>query len=209
MTPACGPWSFAGTGRDRRRQDFCFSRDRNSAHLARGKSRHDSRVAVVLEVGRANRCFTTPSTSSMALPWIRSTRIHDHSHCCQKLEPVWLCCAIPTAAPCQRKSPSGRSKQHGGISRATGVTIGIHCHNDCELAVANSLAAVDAGASQVQGTINGFGERIPGAAILIDLGDGQSWLEERLSCFAKQILRAHLTELSRFSLRNSQSKPSQ
>ena len=40
-----------------------------------------------------------------------------------------------------------------------GIPVGIHCHNDCELAVANSLAAVDAGAIQVQGTINGFGER--------------------------------------------------
>jgi 2-isopropylmalate synthase len=39
------------------------------------------------------------------------------------------------------------------------VPVGIHCHNDCELAVANSLAAVDAGAVQVQGTINGIGER--------------------------------------------------
>jgi 2-isopropylmalate synthase len=39
------------------------------------------------------------------------------------------------------------------------VPIGIHCHNDCELAVANSLAAVDRGATQVQGTINGLGER--------------------------------------------------
>ncbi len=37
--------------------------------------------------------------------------------------------------------------------------LGIHCHNDCELAVANSLAAVQAGVSQVQGTINGVGER--------------------------------------------------
>lgn len=37
--------------------------------------------------------------------------------------------------------------------------IGIHAHNDCELGVANSLAAVMAGAEQVQGTINGFGER--------------------------------------------------
>ncbi len=40
-----------------------------------------------------------------------------------------------------------------------GVTLGIHTHNDCELAVANSLAAVDAGANMVQGTINGVGER--------------------------------------------------
>lgn len=37
--------------------------------------------------------------------------------------------------------------------------IGIHTHNDCELAVANSLAAIQAGARQVQGTINGYGER--------------------------------------------------
>ncbi len=37
--------------------------------------------------------------------------------------------------------------------------IGIHTHNDCELAVANAIAAVRAGAVQVQGTINGYGER--------------------------------------------------
>ncbi|XPV74819.1 MAG: citramalate synthase [Desulfovibrio sp.] len=36
---------------------------------------------------------------------------------------------------------------------------GIHAHNDCELAVANSLAAVKEGATMVQGTINGYGER--------------------------------------------------
>jgi 2-isopropylmalate synthase len=39
------------------------------------------------------------------------------------------------------------------------VAIGIHTHNDCELAVANAIAAVDAGATQIQGTINGYGER--------------------------------------------------
>lgn len=37
--------------------------------------------------------------------------------------------------------------------------IGIHAHNDCEMAVACSLAAIQAGATHVQGTINGFGER--------------------------------------------------
>jgi 2-isopropylmalate synthase len=44
-------------------------------------------------------------------------------------------------------------------SRVTDVPLGIHAHNDGELAVANSLAAVAAGARQVQGTINGYGER--------------------------------------------------
>jgi len=39
------------------------------------------------------------------------------------------------------------------------VVLGIHAHNDAELAVANSLAAVEAGVIQVQGTINGYGER--------------------------------------------------
>lgn len=47
-----------------------------------------------------------------------------------------------------------------------GVPVGIHCHNDSELAVANSLAAVDAGATQVQGTINGFGERCGNADLV-------------------------------------------
>ena len=40
-----------------------------------------------------------------------------------------------------------------------GLPVGIHTHNDCELAVANALAGVEAGATQVQGVINGFGER--------------------------------------------------
>ena len=39
------------------------------------------------------------------------------------------------------------------------VELGIHTHNDCGLAVANSITAVHAGAVMVQGTINGYGER--------------------------------------------------
>lgn len=44
-------------------------------------------------------------------------------------------------------------------AKVTNVPLGIHCHNDGGLAVANTLAAVAAGAIQVQGTINGLGER--------------------------------------------------
>ncbi|HEX7004692.1 MAG TPA: citramalate synthase [Trueperaceae bacterium] len=47
-----------------------------------------------------------------------------------------------------------------------GLPVGIHAHNDSELAVANSLAAVEAGASQVQGTINGYGERCGNANLI-------------------------------------------
>ena len=45
------------------------------------------------------------------------------------------------------------------VRAAVPVAVGIHCHNDSELGVANSLAAVQQGAVQVQGTINGIGER--------------------------------------------------
>lgn len=47
-----------------------------------------------------------------------------------------------------------------------GTNLGIHCHNDTESAVANSLAAVRAGARQVQGTINGVGERCGNANLI-------------------------------------------
>ena len=40
-----------------------------------------------------------------------------------------------------------------------GAALGIHCHNDCGLAVANTLEAVTSGARHVQGTVNGIGER--------------------------------------------------
>jgi 2-isopropylmalate synthase len=46
------------------------------------------------------------------------------------------------------------------------VRIGIHCHNDAECGVANSLAAVRAGATHVQGTINGYGERCGNANLV-------------------------------------------
>lgn len=41
-----------------------------------------------------------------------------------------------------------------------GNKIGIHTHNDCGLATANAIAAINAGATQVQGTMNGYGERV-------------------------------------------------
>ncbi|MCW1925254.1 citramalate synthase [Luteolibacter arcticus] len=44
-------------------------------------------------------------------------------------------------------------------ARIPQVPVGIHTHNDCELGVANAVAAVRGGAVQVQGTINGYGER--------------------------------------------------
>ncbi len=76
------------------------------------------------------------------------------------------------------------------------TAVAIHCHNDCDLAVANSLAGVAAGAVQVQGTINGLGERC-GNADLISVVANLA-----LKVSGHRVLAgtgmAHLTELSRF-----------
>ncbi|MFG0263125.1 MAG: citramalate synthase [Novipirellula sp. JB048] len=76
------------------------------------------------------------------------------------------------------------------------VKIGIHCHNDCELAVANSLAAVDAGATQVQGTINGIGERC-GNVDLISMISNLALKKKGYSVLGGRSLQP-LTQLSRF-----------
>jgi 2-isopropylmalate synthase len=52
------------------------------------------------------------------------------------------------------------------VLESTGVRVGIHAHNDTGCAVANSLAAVSAGASHVQGCINGYGERTGNADLV-------------------------------------------
>ncbi len=75
------------------------------------------------------------------------------------------------------------------------VPFGIHCHNDCEVAVANSLAAVDAGAVQVQGTINGIGERC-GNVDLVSVAANLA-LKKGHQVLAEGGL-ARLTEISRY-----------
>lgn len=57
------------------------------------------------------------------------------------------------------------------VRSSTAAPLGIHCHNDTGCAVANSLAAVDAGVIQVQGTLNGYGERTGNADLITVLAD--------------------------------------
>ncbi len=57
------------------------------------------------------------------------------------------------------------------VRTESGADLGIHCHNDTGCAVANSLAAVDAGVIQVQGTLNGYGERTGNADLVTILAD--------------------------------------
>jgi len=75
------------------------------------------------------------------------------------------------------------------------VEFGIHAHNDCGLAVANTLTAVRAGATMVQGTINGYGERCGNADLTSIIPNLQ--LKMGFTCLSEQNLR-RLTELSRY-----------
>jgi 2-isopropylmalate synthase len=52
------------------------------------------------------------------------------------------------------------------VLASTQLRVGIHCHNDTGCAVANTLTAVDAGATHVQGTLNGYGERTGNADLV-------------------------------------------
>ncbi len=79
--------------------------------------------------------------------------------------------------------------------KVPGAHLGIHCHNDTENAVANSLAAVRAGARQIQGTLNGLGERCGNANLtaiipnlMLKMGFDTGMTDEDLS---------HLTHVSR------------
>lgn len=75
------------------------------------------------------------------------------------------------------------------------VPLGVHCHNDSELAVANSIAAVQAGVIQVQGTVNGYGERC-GNANLISIIPNLAF-KCHIPSLPEESL-AELTDLSRF-----------
>ncbi len=81
------------------------------------------------------------------------------------------------------------------VTKRIKTPIGIHAHNDCGLALANSLTAVQYGASMVQGTINGYGERCGNADLISVIGNLQ--IKMGYECVGKERLR-QLTELSRF-----------
>ena len=81
------------------------------------------------------------------------------------------------------------------VERFPRVSVGIHCHNDSDLAVANTLAAVSAGAVQVQGTVNGLGERCGNADLVSVVAN--LVLKCGRSCLKAGAV-ARLTELSRF-----------
>jgi 2-isopropylmalate synthase len=77
--------------------------------------------------------------------------------------------------------PSGIARAVEDVAGALpGVAIGIHCHNDGGCAVANTLMAVEAGATQVQGTMNGIGERTGNANLVTIIANLQLKMGHRV-----------------------------
>jgi 2-isopropylmalate synthase len=74
--------------------------------------------------------------------------------------------------------------------------LGIHTHNDCELGVVNTLAGVRGGAVQVQGTINGYGERVGNANLISAIPDLQ--LKMGYQCVSAEQL-TKLTDLAHYT----------
>jgi 2-isopropylmalate synthase len=81
------------------------------------------------------------------------------------------------------------------VKTACQVPLGIHAHNDTEMAVANSLVAIEAGIVQVQGTINGIGERC-GNANLCSILPNLELKMKRLALSGHRLV--HLREVSNF-----------
>lgn len=81
------------------------------------------------------------------------------------------------------------------VFEVTSTRLGIHAHNDCELAVANSVAAVSAGCEHVQGTINGYGERSGNANLCSVIPNLQ--LKQNYRCVPYSSI-SRLTSLSSF-----------
>ncbi|MCX5716373.1 MAG: citramalate synthase, partial [Candidatus Omnitrophica bacterium] len=95
------------------------------------------------------------------------------------------------------------------VKELVNVPVGIHCHNDSDMAVANSLAAVQAGAAHVQGTINGIGERCGNANLISVIADLVLKLD--VECISRLNLK-ELTEASRYvaeicNMRQLESQP--
>jgi len=81
------------------------------------------------------------------------------------------------------------------ISKRIGKPLGIHCHDDADLAVANTLVAVAAGVSNVQGSINGYGERCGNANLLSIIANLK--LKYNIDCVSDEQLSS-LTDVSHY-----------
>src|ERR1035441_10146460 len=91
--------------------------------------------------------------------------------------------------------PADLGARFEAASKHVRIGLGIHTHNDCDMAVANSIAAIQLGAVQVQGTINGYGERCGNANLCSVISNLE--LKLGMRSIGRENLK-HITEVSHY-----------
>lgn len=91
--------------------------------------------------------------------------------------------------------PSQIIKAVSELKKTVKIPLGIHCHNDAGLAIANSISAIESGCSMVQGTINGYGERCGNADLIPIIANLK--LKLGINCISDENLK-ELTYVSHF-----------
>ena len=161
-----------------RRQDVGAAPREGRARRPRGEPRDDRRLGRLPRRRRASASSTTPSTSSTAARDDPDYALRCLRAAAERRRRDASCCATPTAA--SLPAPGRRRRSRAVARGAAGASrVGIHCHDDAGCGVANTLAAVEAGATQVQGTMNGFGERTGNANLVTIIANLQLKLGHR------------------------------
>jgi len=167
----------------------------------------DKQVTQVLETTlEENLNMITDSVSYLRLKGLRVFFDAEHFFDGYKGNPEYALQAVATAAKagaecvvlCDTNGgslPQQVVEAIKAVQKASVVPLGIHTHNDAELAVANSLAAVKAGVIQVQGTMNGYGERCGNANLCSIIPTLK--LKMGIDCVTDQQL-SKLSEVSRY-----------
>jgi 2-isopropylmalate synthase len=91
--------------------------------------------------------------------------------------------------------PADLGARFEAASKHVRIGLGIHTHNDCDMAVANSIAAIQLGAVQVQGTINGYGERCGNANLCSVISNLE--LKLGMRSIGRENLK-HITDVSHY-----------
>ena len=157
----CSPTASRRSARSSARRGACTSRRSSRSTATRTCAMIADSVAFLVRPGQARRS-TTPSTSSTATRRPATTR-------CAALRAAaeagaeWVTLCDTNGASLPHEIAAARAR---GRRRAAARRVGIHCHDDAECGVANSLAAVAEGAALVQGTMNGYGERCGNANLV-------------------------------------------
>lgn len=149
---------------------------RSRIHIVLASS--DLHLECKLKISRAEALELAASTVSLASRLVDEVEYSPED--CTRSDPDFLCQVVATVIDAGAKIinlpdtvgysiPSEYAAKfeliRARVPQAAGVVLSSHCHNDLGLAVANTMAAISAGAQQVEGTINGIGERAGNAAL--------------------------------------------